>query len=117
MAQQLIPLDSNPNQSWQATGSVNGGVVTLGIALGFNEVAQIWEMSIYDANGNLLVSSIPMVTGTNLLGQYQYLGIGSMYVLNASNVTSPDSPNQYDLGTDFVLAWTDNAEGLVGLAA
>lgn len=108
MAQQLVPLDSNPNQTWQAGVSINGGVSSFTVTLSYNEMANVWEMTLLDASGNLLLSSMPLVTGTNLLGQFQYLGAGSMYILNASNVVVPNFPNNADLGSDFVLVWGDN---------
>ena len=46
--------------------------------------------AVYDRNGNLLVDSVPMLTGyypaANLLCQFVYLGIGSAYIINASGV-------------------------------
>ena len=116
MSQQIVPLDSNPNQTWQTTVSINGGPVSFSVTLNYNEVQGCWQMSLYDANGNLLLSSMPLVTGTNLLGQFQYLASGSIYILNASNVSEPDFPNSFDLGSDFVLAWSDNIT-LAGLPA
>lgn len=35
-----------------------------------------WLLDIADSNGNPLVTGIPLVTGCDLLGQYQYLGLG-----------------------------------------
>jgi hypothetical protein len=115
MAQQIIPLDSNPGQTWTATGSINGGLVTIGAALNFNEIAGYWVISIYDSSGNLLLDSLPLVTGLNILAQFRYLGIGSMFVLNASGVTTPNYPNSTDLGSDFVLLWQDTSD-VVGVA-
>lgn len=43
--------------------------------------ALAWVLDISDANDNLVVGGIPLVTGADLLGQYAYLGIGgSLYV-------------------------------------
>jgi len=64
-------------------------------------------MSISNQAGTPIVSGVPLITGiypaANILAPYQYLGIGSAYVLNSSGTTSPDYPNATDLGTDFVL--------------
>ena len=109
MAQQLIPLDNNPNQTWQVSLSINNVVVTLTVVVSYNEVSQYWAVSIYDVNGNLLISSLPLFTGLNLLEQFGYLNIGSMYVLNASGVIVPNFPSDLDLGTDYQLVWADNA--------
>jgi hypothetical protein len=63
-----------------------------------------WVLDIADASGNPLVQGIPLVTGTNLLEQYAYLGFGGgLYVQNASN---PDAvPTFEDLGSDSLLYW------------
>jgi hypothetical protein len=114
MAIQLVPTDSNPNQTWQVTVSINGAVSTFTVTLNYNPVGQYWSMSLFDASGNLLLSSMPLVTGTNLLGQFQYLFSGSVWIINASNVTTPNYPNDQDLGTDFQWLWGDNVVGAAG---
>ncbi|GBR28714.1 hypothetical protein AA11826_0341 [Komagataeibacter oboediens DSM 11826] len=35
-----------------------------------------WVMDLADSSGNQIVGGIPLVTGTDLLGQYGYLGFG-----------------------------------------
>lgn len=115
MSQQIIPLDNSPNQTFSVSVNVNGAAATFFLALRYNEISGYWALSISDSNQSLLLSGIPLVTGVNLLRQYQYLGIGSLYVLNATGEAS-DSPDDTDLGTGFVLAWTDNI-GFVAVAA
>jgi hypothetical protein len=109
---QLIPLDSAPNQTWQVAVSVNGGVQTFFVILRYNEIAGYWAMTIEDSNQNLLLDSAPLVTGLNLLRQFQSLLIGSIYILNVSGVAQ-DSPNNLDLGSDFQMIWADNRVGEV----
>lgn len=46
----------------------------------FNEASQCWSIDISDAENNPIVHGIPMVTGVDLLGQYEYLGIGGALV-------------------------------------
>jgi len=104
---QLIPLDSAPNQTWQVSVSVNGGVQTFFVILRYNEIAEYWAMTIEDSNQNLLLDSQPLLTGLNLLRQFQSLQIGSIYILNVSGV-AVDSPNSTDLGSDFQMIWADN---------
>ena len=57
-----------------------------------------WFLDIADGQGNPILEGIPLVTGTDLLGQYAYLGIGgSLYVQS-----SPDPgavPGFDDLGS------------------
>lgn len=63
-----------------------------------------WVLDIADAEGTLIVSGIALVTGTDLLGQYDYLGIGgSLLVLNSSG--GDEAPTFTDLGTDTHLVF------------
>jgi hypothetical protein len=110
---QIVNLSSTPNQSFLANLSVNGAALKLNLTINFNEIAQYWTMGIADVNNNILISEVPLLTGTypaaNILGQFQYMNIGSAYLLNVSNgSTTLDYPNGQDLGTDFVLLWGDN---------
>ncbi len=118
MSVQVIPLDNSPNQSWEVSVNVDGQPTPLGVVLRFNEIARCWVMTITDQNGNLVLDSVPFVTGIapdgtnlnaiqNLLHQFSYLNIGSAALLNASGVTA-DRPNAFNLGTDFLLLWGDN---------
>lgn len=113
MAIQQIPLTNEPYQLLQVLLNVNNKNLRLNLTVRYNEMANYWTMSIADANGNLLVDNIPFVTGdwpaANILDAYQYLNIGSAYVINASNAAINDYPNASSLGTDFVLVWGDNA--------
>jgi hypothetical protein len=106
---QIIPLTSNPNQSFQVPLSIDGTVKTLSGFIRYNEIADYWVMTLSDSQGNLILDSIPFVTGnvpsSNILRQFAYLAIGSAFVLNASNVASPDFPDDTDLGDDFVILW------------
>jgi hypothetical protein len=107
MPAQVIPLDSSPNQTWQASVNINGAVLTFFVTVSYNEIAEYWVMAISDANQNLLLSDVPLVAGLNLLRQYQYLGIGSIYLINVSG-SDEDSPGENDLGSAWQLVWSDN---------
>lgn len=113
MSAQVIPLTSQPNQSFQVALNVNGATLRLNLNISYNEMANYWIMQIQDSNGNILVDNIPLITGdfpaANILDPYQYLQIGSAYVINVSNSDINDYPNAIDLGTDFILVWGDNA--------
>lgn len=63
-----------------------------------------WVLDIADAGGTPIVNGIALVTGTDLLGQYAYLGIGgALLVLNSSG--GDDAPTFTDLGTDTHLVF------------
>lgn len=63
-----------------------------------------WCMDILDIDENPIVNGIPLVTGVNLLEQYEYLGfVGRMWVQTASD---PDAvPTFLNLGIDANLWW------------
>ena len=108
---QIIPLTNAPNQTLTVALNVNGGVLRLGLFITYSEMAQYWLMSVSDSQGNLLLSSVPMVTGSwpaaNLLAQQGYLNIGSAYIINLGQVPD-DYPNANELGSAFILLWDDN---------
>ena len=130
---QVIPLSTSPSQSLTLQLTVDGKPLILNIVIKYNEMAQYWILTIKDAANNLLVDSVPVLTGNypaaNILGQQQYLGIGSWYIVNVSNLklevgsetgygqgffgSGPyggslaesgfDYPDDNNLGTDFQL--------------
>lgn len=104
-------MSNSPNQTLTTSLNVDGVVTDYQLTLRYNEVAGYWVMSVSDAAGNLILDSIPLVTGNapagNILGQFAYLGIGSAYIINAGGVKFPEYPNNIDLGSDFVLIWGD----------
>ena len=109
---QIIPLTNAPNQQLSVALNVDGAVLRLNLAITFSEMAQYWLISISDAQNNLLLSGIPLITGAwpaaNLLAQQAYMKIGSAYVINLGMV-SDDYPNDTELGTGFLLLWDDTA--------
>jgi hypothetical protein len=109
---QIVPLTSSPNQTFATTLQVDGKSLTLNLNVYWSEMAGYWLMSISDSAGNLLLDSLPLITGWypagNILGQYAYLAIGSAYILNEGSSNS-DYPGRNDLGTSWVLLWDDTA--------
>jgi hypothetical protein len=107
---QIIPLTSDPNQTFNTSLNIDNSNITLTLTLKYNEMSGYWKMSIANTAGTLLLDSIPVITGlypaANLLGQYSYLNIGSAYVVKTTSTTL-DFPDSSTLGTDFVLAWSD----------
>ena len=55
-----------------------------------------WTLDIGEPNGTPIISGIPLVTGVNLLAQYQHLIVGSLFVL--SDVETWAVPGFSDLG-------------------
>lgn len=110
MADQVIPLTTQPLQTFEIALSVGANTLRLNLTIKYNEMAGYWIMTIADQFSNTLLDSIPMLTGTwpraNILSQYQYLGIGSCYLVNLGNNPN-DYPDNTNLGRDFVLIWSD----------
>ena len=110
MSSQIIPLTAAPNQTFGVQLTVNNAPLTLSLLLSYSYMAGYWQLTVSDASGNQLVTSVPLVTGwypaANLLAQYQYLKIGSAYLLNTGNAPE-DFPSQDTLGM-FSLLWGDN---------
>jgi Domain of unknown function (DUF6983) len=107
---QVIPLTTAPNQTFSVQLTVNSKPLTLNFSLSYSEMAGYWQLAVSDVNSNLLIASVPLITGwypaANLLGQYQYLQIGSAYLLNTGNANT-DYPGYNNL-SQFSLMWGDN---------
>jgi hypothetical protein len=110
MSSQIIPLNSSLVQTFAVQLTVNAQPLTLNFTLAYSTMAGYWQLDIADVNGADLVASVPLITGlypsANLLAQYQYLQIGSAYLLNTGNAPV-DYPGANNLG-QFSLLWGDN---------
>lgn len=107
----LIPINNEPNQSFNITVPQGGTNLPLNFRVYWNTIAAYWQMDIRNTSTNTkLVSSLPLVGGNNpvqnILAQFEYLGIGPAYVVPLSTATS-DWPGVDDWGRNFVLAWGD----------
>lgn len=102
MSLQVVPVSTQPNQQFTAALTVDGNPLSLNIALAYNEMAGLWMMTISDINNNLLIDSIPMVTGgypaANLLQQQRYLAIGSAYIINVGNLNGAGASVGFNYG-------------------
>jgi hypothetical protein len=83
----------------------------LTFSISYNEPGGYWFMAVSDAKTKtLLLDAVPLVTGqypaADLLGQYEYLGIGSAVIVPTSSLAN-DIPDDTNLGTDYVLVWGD----------
>lgn len=108
---QQIPLDNSPNQTFSITLNVDGNNLTLQLAIKFLAMTGYWVMAISDAQGNLLLACVPLLTGVwpaaNLLSQFGYLKIGSAFII--SSAATIDYPDSTTLGSQFELWWGDTA--------
>jgi len=93
----IIPLAAPPQAF---TCSLNG--VTYRLTVIWRNAAPGWFLDIADDQGDLIVGGIPLVTGADLLAQYEYLGIGGQLVVaSSSDVDAP--PTFAGLGTATLL--------------
>lgn len=97
----IIPLTSEPDQTFTSTITVDNKNLTLNFRFRYNTEAEYWTMSILD-----YVEAIPLVGYENLLEQYSYKNIGSAYIVKNSSIEA-DRPSDTNLGTDFLLVWGD----------
>ena len=101
MAEQLftVPLIATPQRF-----AITLGGVSLVIVNKWNESAG-WLLDFYDdLTDELLVMSLPLVTGVDLLGQLGYVGIpGSLYVLTDGDLDAV--PTETNLGVQSNLIY------------
>lgn len=107
---QIVQWQPSPQQQSQTVAlSVDGSTLTLVLTVRWNAMAGYWVMTIQDHYGNLVLDSIPLVTGYfpqgNILAQYAYLEIGSCTIVSASPNPSSDYPASTNLGTEWVMVW------------
>lgn len=87
-----------PLSAQQQTFRVQLAGITYRLSVRWNGMQGIWFIDIDTDAGAPIVHGIPMITGADLLGQYQHLGLGGgLYVLTDGD---PDALPTYDgLGT------------------
>ena len=114
MSYQIVPLTAALNQTLTVTLQVDGASLTLNLSLQWQIMSAQWVMNIYDGANNPLVLNLPLLAGAypagNMLQQYVYLQIGSVYLLQTgagANESETGSPVADNLTTDFVLVWGD----------
>jgi predicted Zn-dependent protease with MMP-like domain len=108
MALQKLELTNDYNQRTSVSVEVNGELIDLEMFLEYNRMAGYWVVSIKDVKKDeIVISSMPLVLGINLLGQYGYLELGSSGILNTDSNISPDDLNDTNFGTTFWWCWDD----------
>jgi len=100
MAIYEIPLSPTPQRF-----SVDLSGITYQLTVKYHDVEMGgWVVDVADAAGNDLVNGIPLVTGCDLLAQYEYLEFGGKLMVQTSN--DPDAvPTWENLGEQSHLYW------------
>lgn len=94
-----IPTTPNPQ-----TLSISLSGVQYRLTLKWNVTAQLWFVDIADINGALILGGVPVVTGADLLEQYEYLNLGGKLFAMTDN--DPDLPPGFtNLGTTGHIYW------------
>lgn len=94
-----IPTSPTPQ-----TFSITLSGVQYRVTLKWNASAQLWVIDIADSNNVVIVAGVHVVTGADLLAQYEYLGFGGK--LFAMTDSDPDLPPGFsDLGKNGHLYW------------
>lgn len=89
--------------------SISLSGVTYNLTLVFNTMSDCWVLDIADINNVPLVCGIPLVTGHDLLEQFEYLGIGGG-LLCLTDSTPEVVPTYDNLGTSGHLYYITQDE-------
>lgn len=87
-----IPLSPAPQ-----TFSIPLNGIDYQLTFYWNKASQNWVMDISDDAGTAIVHGLPLLTGTNLLDQYEYLGVGGALVVQTDSALD-DVPGFDELG-------------------
>jgi hypothetical protein len=78
---------------------------TYGLTVHWCNAANCWMMDIADSLNNLMIGSIPLVTGTDLLAPYAYLNFGGVLTVATDN-NADAIPTYPNLGINSHLYFT-----------
>jgi len=111
----VIPLTTDPNQSFTCVIPIDKDNRRLNIDLRYNEVAEYWCMTIHDPEQRkILIDSLPLLVGefpvADILQQYRYLGLGSATIVAVGPTEPNTNPSDKNLGSGFALVWGDTVD-------
>lgn len=110
----LVPLKSQPNQSFDLTVEIDGVNKTYFMKLNYRDIIGYWTFDLidYQTNEEILVN-VPLLTGgklistANILNQLEYKRLGRIYIVKVSDTTN-DYPDFESLETNFAFVWGDS---------
>ncbi len=79
--------------------------ITYNLRTRFSKGSLAWMLDLSDTDNNLIIGSIPLVTGCDLLEQYHYLEIGGGLYVNNSGIPNNNVPRFQDLGVNSQLVF------------
>lgn len=75
------------------------------LKLRYHDLYKLWAADVVDnSTGTELITGMPLIPGADLLGQYEYLDIGSAYII-AAEPNSLQQPDNETLGSTWILMW------------
>lgn len=60
----------------------------------WNTISNCWVLDILDQNGTPVLCGVPLITGADLLAQFEYLDIGGAMIVQTDN--APESVPTYE---------------------
>ena len=87
------------------TIALNG--VDYNLVVRWNYISGVWNVDLYDSDNVLLLGSIPLVTGLDLLEQFEYLNIGGRLEVQTDGDTFK-LPTFENIGTESILYFVTN---------
>jgi hypothetical protein len=90
-----------PTQPFNQKFSISLGGIVYNIKLRWNGMNGSWIMDVSDQSSNAIATGIPLITGDDLFGQLQYLGIGGngMQLFVQSTFDPNQVPDYTSLGS------------------
>ena len=87
-----------PTSNIPQTFTIQLAGVSYNLTLFWNDQNASWVLNIADADNNMLVGGIPVITGADLLAQYEYLGFGGQLRVQ-TDIDVDAVPTKDNLGT------------------
>lgn len=105
-----LPLNTSPNRSFTCSLPLEEGNKTLKFFMHWNFIGEYWAIDIKDEEDKDIITGLPLCDiqppYANLLRQYMYLQIGSLYLANMDNKDLALSKDE--MGEGFIGIWGDN---------
>lgn len=114
MVLSVLPVVSEPNQTFECTLPVDEKNRKFRFFFQWNPIGEYWQFNLYDLNNNgnqVLNNQVVYCINypyNNIIKKFLYKEIGSLYVVSTG--TNKDRPNFTNLGTDFILIWGDTPD-------
>lgn len=96
-----IPLTTQAQRFGISLSGVDYTLITW-----WSPASNSWVLSIHDADDNAILDSVPLITGANLLEQYDYLALGGQLIVQTDGDVNA-VPTYENLGSQGHLYWVN----------